>query len=111
MGSLLEEFRGAVDLIYIDPPFDVGADFTMEIPLGDEKDKIDKQQSVMEMVAYRDMWGRGSNSYLQMIFERLSIMKQLLSDRGSIYIHIGPNIDHLVRSVCDEVFGASNFIN
>lgn len=111
LSSLLEEFRGGVDLIYIDPPFDVGADFTMEVTFGDEKETIGKQQSVLEMVAYRDTWGRGTGSYLHMIFERLSLMRDLLSERGSIYIHIGPNINHYVRAICDEIFGGSNFVN
>jgi len=111
LSSLLEEFSGAVDLIYIDPPFDVGADFTMEVTFGDEKETIGKQQSVLEMVAYRDTWGRGTGSYLHMIFERLSLMRDLLSENGSIYIHIGPNINHYVRAICDEIFGRSNFFN
>ncbi len=65
MASLLTEFKGKVDLIYIDPPFDVGADFTMPVPIGDGKETIEKDQSTLEMVAYRDMWGRGTDSYLR----------------------------------------------
>src|SRR5947207_1816869 len=61
MASLLKEFRGKIDLIYIDPPFDVGADFTMNVPIGDEKETVEKDQSTLEMVAYRDMWGRGTD--------------------------------------------------
>ena len=57
MASLLKEFRGKIDLIYIDPPFDVGADFTMQVPIGEEKEAVEKDQSILEMVAYRDMWG------------------------------------------------------
>lgn len=110
-GSLLQEFSGRVDLIYIDPPFDVGADFTMDVLIGDEKETIDKQQSVMEMVAYRDMWGKGTASYLNMLVERLTLLKQLMSERGSIYIHIGPNVSHFVRALADDVFGAANFVN
>jgi len=59
MASLLKDFKGKIDLIYIDPPFDVGADFTMNVPLGEEKGTIQKDQSALEMVAYRDMWGKG----------------------------------------------------
>jgi adenine-specific DNA-methyltransferase len=77
MASLLKEFRGKVDLIYIDPPFDVGADFTMSVSIGEE-DSLNKEQSTLEMVAYRDMWGKGADSYLQMMFERLILMKELL---------------------------------
>ena len=71
MASLLAEFKGSIDLIYIDPPFDVGADFTMDVPIGDEKETVGKDQSTLEMVAYRDMWGKGTDSYLHMMFERL----------------------------------------
>ena len=59
MASLLKEYKGRIDLIYIDPPFDVGADFTMKVPIGEESDNIEKDQSTLEMVAYRDTWGRG----------------------------------------------------
>ena len=87
MASLLAEFKGRIDLIYIDPPFDVGADFTMDVPIGDGKETVEKDQSTLEMVAYRDMWGKGTDSYLHMMFERLSLMKELLSEQGSIYVH------------------------
>lgn len=111
LASLLREFRGALDLVYIDPPFDVGADFSMSVPVGDSKEKLHKDQSTLEMVAYRDMWGRGADSYLSMLYDRLSIMRQLLSDRGTIYVHVGWNICHYVKCVLDDVFGPSNFIN
>ena len=75
MASLLKEFKGKIDLIYIDPPFDVGADFTMDVPIGDGKETLGKDQSALEMVAYRDMWGKGTDSYLQMMFERLSLIR------------------------------------
>ncbi len=111
MASLLKDFKGKIDLIYIDPPFDVGADFTMSILVGDEKESLLKDQSTLEMVAYRDTWGRGTDSYLFMLYERLALMKELLSERGSIYVHVGPNVSHLVRSVLDDVFDSSNFLN
>ncbi len=76
MASLLADFKGKIDLIYIDPPFDVGADFTMEVPIGDGKETVEKDQSTLEMVAYRDMWGKGTDSYLHMMFERLALMKE-----------------------------------
>lgn len=82
MASLLREFKGKVDLIYIDPPFDVGADFTMDVPLGDGKETVGKDQSTLEMVAYRDMWGKGTDSYLHMMFERLVLMRELLKEEG-----------------------------
>jgi DNA modification methylase len=109
--SLLKEFKGKIDLIYIDPPFDVGADFTMDVPIGNAKDTIGKDQSTLEMVAYRDMWGKGMDSYLQMLFERFCLMKQLLAETGVIYIHVGPDVASAVRLVATEVFGPDGFLN
>jgi len=111
MASLLKDFRGKVDLIYIDPPFDVGADFTMAIPLGDEDDVVEKDQSTLEMVAYRDMWGKGTDSYLHMLYERIILMKELLADEGSIYVHVGPTVGSLVKLLLDEIFAVGNFRN
>jgi adenine specific DNA methylase Mod len=88
MASLLAQFRGQIDLIYIDPPFDVGADFTMQVQLGDEGEEVHKEQSIMEAVAYRDMWGKGTDSYLHMMYERLILMRDLLSNHGTIYVHL-----------------------
>jgi adenine-specific DNA-methyltransferase len=109
--SLLKEFQGKVDLIYIDPPFDVGADFTMDIPLGEENETVEKDQSTLEMVAYRDTWGKGTDSYLHMMFERLALMKELLSEKGSIYVHCDFRMNGYLRQLLDEVFGLSNFRN
>ena len=111
MASLLGEFKGQLDLIYIDPPFDVGADFTMDVVVGDKRDTISKSQSILEMVAYRDMWGHGVNSYLHMMFERLSLMKELLSERGTIFVHCDWRMNSYLRIILDEVFGSRNFLN
>lgn len=111
MASLLAEFKGRIDLIYIDPPFDVGADFTMDVPIGDGKETVEKDQSTLEMVAYRDMWGKGTDSYLHMMFERLSLMKELLSEKGSIYLHCDWRVSYFLRSALDDVFGKENFLN
>jgi adenine-specific DNA-methyltransferase len=111
MASLLKDFKGKIDLIYIDPPFDVGADFTMDIPIGDGKEEINKDQSTLEMVAYRDMWGKGTDSYLHMMYERLTQMKELLSDTGSIYAHCDWRVNSYLRLILDDVFGSSNFRN
>lgn len=111
MASLLKTLKGCVDLIYIDPPFDVGADFTMDVPIGDEKETVGKDQSTLEMVAYRDMWGKGFDSYLHMMFERLTLMKDLLSESGFIVVHVGDKVAGDVRSVLNEVFGISNYRN
>ena len=111
MASLLKDFRGKIDLIYIDPPFDVGADFTMQVPIGGEKGAVEKDQSLLEMVAYRDMWGKGSDSYLQMIYERLTLMKDLLSETGSIYVHCDWRVNYFLRSLMNDIFGLDNYRN
>jgi DNA modification methylase len=111
MASLLKEFKGQIDLIYIDPPFDVGADFTMNLTIGEANDSIDKDQSTLEMVAYRDMWGRGTDSYIHSIFERIMVMKELLSVTGSIYVHCDWRVSYYVRLLMNEVFGQENFLN
>jgi DNA modification methylase len=111
MASLLAEFKGKIDLIYIDPPFDVGADFTMDVPIGDEKETIFKDQSCLEMVAFKDMWGKGTDSYLHMMFERLSLMKELLSGGGSIIVHVDWHVGHWMQLLLDEVFGLGERIN
>ena len=107
LASLLQEFRGAVDLIYIDPPFNVGADFSLRVPLGEDDVLIDKDQSILEMVAYRDIWGKGVNSYASMLFDRLRIIYDLLSHRGSLYVHVGPEMGPIVRCIILEIFGAA----
>ena len=111
MASLLAEFKGKIDLIYIDPPFDVGADFKMDVPIGDSKETIEKDQSTLEMVAYRDMWGKGTDSYLHMMFERLSLMKELLSERGSIFVHCDYRVSGFMKLILDEVYGRENYRN
>ena len=111
MASLLKDFKGEIDLIYIDPPFDVGADFTMDVPIGDGKESIDKDQSTLEMVAYRDMWGKGTDSYLHMLYERLALMMQLLSEKGSIYVHCDWRMNSYLRLLMDDIFGSANYRN
>ena len=104
MASMLAEFKGRIDLIYIDPPFDVGADFTMDVPIGDEKETVGKDQSTLEMVAYRDMWGKGTDSYLHMMYERLTLMNELLSEKGSLYVHCDWRMVGMLRALMDEIF-------
>ena len=111
IASLLKEFKGKVDLIYIDPPFDVGADFTMNLALGDEDEELAKDQSTLETVAYRDMWGKGLDSYLHVIYERLLMMKDLLSETGSIYVHCDWRVNNHIRLLLDDIFGVDNFVN
>lgn len=103
------EKQGGLKLIYIDPPFDVGADFSMDIQIGDES--FTKKPSVIEEVAYRDTWGKGTDSFITMIYERLKIMHGLLADDGSIYVHCDYRVNALLRLVLSEVFGEDNFRN
>ena len=106
-GALRQQIEeaGGLKLIYIDPPFDVGADFSMDIEVGGET--FHKEPNILEQIAYRDTWGKGADSFIAMLYERLILMRDLLSAEGSIYVHIGPNINHLVRTLLDEVFGGA----
>lgn len=110
-GPLREEIeaQGGIKLIYIDPPFDVGADFSMEIKVGDES--ITKKSNVLEEIAYRDTWGNGQDSFNAMIYERLSLMKDLLSDDGIIFVHCDYRVNSYIRLILDELFGKENFRN
>ena len=110
-GPLREEIekQGGIKLIYIDPPFDVGADFSMDIEIGD--DTFTKKPNVLEEIAYRDTWGRGADSFISMIYERLVLMRDLLAEDGSIYVHCDWRVNSYIRLVLDEVFGKENFVN
>jgi DNA modification methylase len=103
------EANGGIKLIYIDPPFDVGADFSMEVEIGDEI--FEKEPNILEEIAYRDTWGRGSDSFLSMIFERLNLMKDVLSDDGSIFVHCDWRLSSEIRQILNEVFGSNCFKN
>lgn len=103
------EAAGGLKLIYIDPPFDVGADFSVDIEIGDET--LTKEPSVIEERAYRDTWGRGSDSYLGMIYERLKIMRDMLAEDGSIFVHIDWHVQPMVWLVLNELFGPEYFHN
>jgi site-specific DNA-methyltransferase (adenine-specific)/adenine-specific DNA-methyltransferase len=100
------EEAGGLKLIYIDPPFDVGADFSMDIEIGGET--FHKEPNLLEQIAYRDTWGRGADSFVSMLHERLLLMRDLMHSEGSIYIHIGSKVSHLVRIMAEEVFGRDN---
>lgn len=104
-GPLREEIeaQGGIKLIYIDPPFDVGADFSMDIEIGDEQ--FTKQPGVLEELAYRDTWGKGADSFIAMIYERLSLMRDLLADDGSIYVHCDWRLNSYIRVILEEIFG------
>ncbi|MHA1381743.1 MAG: site-specific DNA-methyltransferase [Candidatus Helarchaeota archaeon] len=109
MSSLLKHFSGKIVLIYIDPPFATGADFKFKIKIGDVKNKIIKKHSLLEEKAYRDTWGHGLGSYLSYMYERLLLIKELLADNGSIYIHLDWHVGHYVKIIMDEIFGYDNF--
>lgn len=109
LGSLLEQYAGQIDLIYIDPPFATGQDFSFDVEVGGES--MTKEPSLIEEKAYRDTWGQGLSSYLQMLYDRLVLIRGLLAPTGSIYVHIGPNINHYVRALMDEVFTSDRHLN
>jgi DNA modification methylase len=111
MGSLLEKFAGKIDLIYIDPPFATGADFSFTAEIGELGEELEKEQSVIEEKAYRDTWGRGLESYLTMMRNRLTIMRDLLCETGSILIHLDDRVSPYIKAIMDELFGADNFVN
>jgi adenine-specific DNA-methyltransferase len=109
-GPLRDEIekQGGFKLIYIDPPFDVGADFSMDIEIGG--DTFTKKPNILEEIAYRDTWGRGADSFIAMIYERLVLMRDLLAEDGSIYVHCDWRVNSYIRLVLDEIFG-STFLN
>ena len=103
--SLLPEFAGKVDLIYIDPPFNAGSDFSFTTSIPDTDEFLEKQPSILEQKAYRDTWGRGLNSYLEWFYEAALLLRELLAENGSLYVHLDWNIGHYVKVVLDEIFG------
>jgi len=116
--SLMPEFAGKVNLIYIDPPFDTGANFsyTAQIPdvPDDEEDEsltFTKQPSMIETKAYRDTWGRGMDGYMQWFYESAILLRELLAENGTLYVHLDWHIGHFVKVVLDEVFGHDRFLN
>ena len=105
----LPPMRGKIDLIYIDPPYDSKADYRTKItlPSGD----IDLKPTVLEQFAYSDTWKEGTVSYLKNLYPRLYLMRELLSDKGSIYVHLDWHVGHYVKIIMDEIFGKDNFVN
>jgi adenine-specific DNA-methyltransferase len=110
-GPIREEIekQGGIKLIYIDPPFDVGADFSMDIEIGN--DTFTKRPNILEEIAYRDTWGKGADSFIAMIYERLVLMRDLLAEDGSIYVHCDWRVNSYIRLALDEVFGKDGYIN
>lgn len=101
------EDAGGLKLIYIDPPFDVGADFSMDIEIGGET--FHKEPNILEQIAYRDTWGRGADSFISMIYERLILMRDVMHEEASIYVHCDWRVNAYLRLVLDEIFGRDNF--
>ena len=110
-GPLREEIEreGGIKLIYIDPPFDVGADFSMKVTIGDNN--FTKRQNILEEIAYRDTWGKGTDSFISMIYERLKIMRDLLAEDGAIFVHCDWRVNSPMRLILDEIFGKENFLS
>jgi len=110
MSSLIKQgWAGKINLIYIDPPFFTGADFTVRTKLGDER--IEKEPSIIEERAYKDTWSGGIASYLRYMYERLVLMRELLAENGSIYVHLDWHVGHYVKVMMDEIFGYENCLN
>ena len=116
--SLLPEFAGKVNLIYIDPPFDTGADFSFTATIPDHPDTPEdettaftKEPSILEQKAYRDIWGRGFDSYMRWFYEAVVLLGDLLAEDGTIYVHIGQNVSHSVKLIMDEVLGPDRYLN
>jgi len=116
--SLLPEFAGKVNLIYIDPPFDTGADFSYEATISEDPSEgvpeytaFTKEPSIIEQKAYRDTWGRGLDSYLEWFSETIVLLRDLLKDDGCIFVHLDWHVGHYAKVLLDEVFGIEMFRN
>lgn len=110
-GELKNEIdkQGGLKLVYIDPPFNVGDNFEFEIPIG--KEILSKKRNALEQIAYSDTWGKGSDSFLSYVYEKLKLIQNLLSDDGSILLHCDWRLNSALRLVLDEIFGEKNFVN
>lgn len=108
---LAQGYEGQIDLIYIDPPFNTGENFNFssELRLGNEI--YEKEMPISERLAYSDTWARGVDSFLDMLYPRFLLMKKLLSEMGSIYVHCDINASHYIKIILDEIFGKENFRN
>jgi len=107
--SLLPEFAGKVNLIYIDPPFATGADFSFTSTVPESNDSFTKEPGIIEQKAYRDTWGHGLDSYLQWFYETIILLRDLVTTDGSIYVHLDWHVGYSAKALMDEVFGADSF--
>ena len=110
-GPMREEIEksGGLKLVYIDPPFDVGADFSFDVNVGEES--VTKEPSIIEELAYRDTWGRGADSFLSMMYERLKLIRDLMSDDGAIFLHCDWRVNCSMKVILDEIFKPKNYIS
>ncbi len=104
LNALLKEFRNKISLIYIDPPFATGGDFNLKVQIGENG-------QIINNIAYKDKWNEGLDTYLNFLYERLIILKELLANTGSIYVHLDWHISHYIKLIMDEIFGYENFRN
>lgn len=111
MNALLEKYTGQIDLIYIDPPFATGANFSTTVTIGDEEIEHTKEASAMEELAYRDTWGLGLDSFLQMMYDRIVLVRELLSSKGTLYLHCDYRVNSHIRIILDEIFGSENYFS
>jgi adenine-specific DNA-methyltransferase len=100
---------GGLKLVYIDPPFDVGSDFSIDIEVGEVS--VTKKASIVEEIAYRDTWGKGKDSYAAMFAQRLNLIKTLMADDGILVIHSGIQVNHYIRLIAEETFGDQNIVD
>jgi adenine-specific DNA-methyltransferase len=113
---LAQGYEGKINLIYIDPPFDSKADYSHSVYLSPDDSgggggELDAEMSALERLAYRDTWEEGTDSYLDMLYPRLQLMKRLLADDGSIFLHCDWHVGHYIKIMLDEVFGRNLFVN
>lgn len=106
---LAQGYAGKIDLIYIDPPFSSDADYSFQISVGGQQ--VNKEAGIIERLAYTDTWEGGLDSYLDMMYPRLQLMKRLLGEKGSIFVHLDCNVGHYIKLVLDEIFGSECFQN
>ncbi|MFZ3059844.1 MAG: site-specific DNA-methyltransferase [Candidatus Methanoperedens sp.] len=108
---LAQGYEGQIDLIYIDPPFNTGENFNFpnEVTIGDKT--FEKEMPMSERLAYTDTWDRGIDSFLDMLYPRLQLMRRLLAEKGNIYVHCDWHAGHYIKMMMDEIFGYENFLN
>ena len=106
---LAQGYEGQIDLIYIDPPFNTGENFNFpnEVKIGGKN--YEREMPINERLAYSDTWERGIDSFLDMLYPRLQLMKRLLSNDGAIYVHCDSNASHYIKIIMDEIFGQIHF--